>query len=108
MGRLVYDGTARLTVDDRELAHLQFVISEKLRRREPFTFTWPNGLEDGGGRMAVWVNAQTPLVFSFDGRAPHSLNPAWLKVLTAAAHSPGGLQLIPEPAPEESERGSSI
>lgn len=101
MGKLVYDGTARLTTGDRELAHLQFVISEKQRRGEPFTFTWPNRLDEGGGRLCVWINASTSLIFTFDNRGPFSLNPEWLKVLAEAAHSPGGLQLLPEPEPEE-------
>lgn len=106
MGRLVYDATARLTIDDRELAHLQQVISDKLRRGEPFTFTWPNRLDEGGGRLTVWINANTSLIFTFDSRGPHRLNPAWLQLLNEAAHSPGGLQLIPEPDPEETSEDS--
>ena len=101
MGKMTYDGTARLVVDDRELAHLQFVISDKLRRREPFTFTWTSPLEEGGGRVAAWINPSAALVFAFDRRGSHGLNPAWLRVLAEAAHSPAGLRLIPEPEADE-------
>lgn len=101
MARMTYGGAARLTVGDRELAHLQFVISDKLRRREPFHFTWTNGLDEGGGRVAVWIHASAPLIFTFDDRGPHRINLAWIKLLATAANSPGGLHLIPEPGPEE-------
>jgi len=106
MGRMIYDGAARLVADDRELAHLQFVISDKLRRREPFMFTWTNPLEDGGGRIAAWVNSSTALSFTFDHRGPYRLNPAWLRVLAEAAHSPGGLLQVPEPDAGEAESQS--
>jgi hypothetical protein len=101
MGRLVYDGIVRLRIDDRDLAHLQIVISEKLRRRESFTLTWPNALDEGGGRVAVWVHASTSLVFTFERRGPYEINPAWVAALSAAAHSPGGLHPIAEPQPEK-------
>ncbi|WP_456302343.1 DUF7882 family protein, partial [Streptomyces bacillaris] len=38
MGALIYDGQS-FEFDDRALAHLQAVITMKLRRREPFLLT---------------------------------------------------------------------
>lgn len=101
MGRLVYDGAARLVVDDRTLAHLQVVMGEKMRRREPFTFTWTNPLEEGGGRISVWVSAHSAISYTFDRQAPHRLNRAWLDALAATANSTGGLRLVREPGTED-------
>lgn len=107
MGRLVYDGSVRFVIDDRTLAHLQVVIGDKLRRREPFTFTWANPLEDGGGRISVWMTPGSSLAFTFDRHRPQRLNRAWLDVLAAASHTPAGLSPIPEPEPDEDEDGAS-
>jgi hypothetical protein len=101
MGRLVYDGVVRFVIDDRTLAHLQIVIGDKLRRREPFTFTWANPLEEGGGRISVWVNANSGLVFTFDRHRPQRINRAWLDALSAATHAPTGLSPIPEPGVDD-------
>jgi len=97
MGRLVYDGRARFAIDDRTLAHLQIVMGDKLRRGEPFTFTWANPLEEGGGRISVWVSASSALVFTFDRNQPQQISRAWLDMLAQAAHSPSGLAPIDEP-----------
>lgn len=105
MGRLVYDGSHRFFIDDRTLAHLQIVIGDKLRRGEPFTFTWPQSLEEGGGRVAVWMNASSSLVFRFDSSGPHRINRAWLDALFLAAHSPLGLTHIEEPGLDGEDRG---
>jgi len=100
MGRFVYEGSDRLVVDDRTLAHLQVVIGDKLRRRESFLMTWNDTLETGGGRTSVWVHPRASLVFSFERRATRGLNPRWLEELSDAAHSPAGLRLVPEPQAE--------
>ena len=40
MGTLTYDSKLSASFDDRVLAHLQIVIWAKIRRGEPFSFTW--------------------------------------------------------------------
>ncbi|CAN7343030.1 ATP-dependent DNA ligase [Microbacterium sp. LjRoot45] len=100
MGRLVYDGLVRLSVDDRTLTHLQVVIGDKLRRREAFTLSWANGLDEGGGRVAIWVHPGAALSFTFDRGERHRLNRAWLVALANAANTSAGLQLVPEPTTE--------
>uniref|UniRef100_UPI000A6C64CB DUF7882 family protein n=1 Tax=Microbacterium mangrovi TaxID=1348253 RepID=UPI000A6C64CB len=40
MGRLTYEHDIRVEFEDRLLLHLQQVITNKLRRDEPFVFTW--------------------------------------------------------------------
>lgn len=101
MGRLVYDGAVRFSMDDRTLAHLQVVVADKLRRRESFAFTWPQTVEEGGGRVSVWISGSSALAFTFDHRGPYRMNRLWLEELARSANSPGGLQLIEEPVEDD-------
>ena len=99
MGTLYYADSARVAipVHDRELAHLKFVMVSKLRRGEPFTFSWDRPESEGGGRLSIWVSAQIPLVFEFDNAEPSEMNREWLDLLAQSAATITGLQLIPEP-----------
>jgi hypothetical protein len=100
MGRLSYEGQVSVTIDDRALAHLQLVFANKLRRGEPFTFSWRDDASVGHGRTMVWVHPQAALIFKFHGgRSPH-INKTWLEALMMCANSPSGLYLVPEP-PED-------
>lgn len=97
MGRIIYEDVVRAEFDDRVLAHLQIVVGNKLRRDEPFYFSWRDGVSDGHGRTSIWVHPGATLVFKYlGGRAP-SINPAWLDALMRAANSPAGLYVLPEP-----------
>ena len=98
MGRFIYEDTARIEFDDRVLAHLQVVMGTKLRRTEPFFFTWRDDLGAGGGRTSVWVHPHAHLVFKFHGSRAPRLNRAWLDALMLSANSPSGLYVVPEPA----------
>jgi hypothetical protein len=95
MGRLTYVDTTTIDLDDRILTHLQVVIGLKLRRREPFYFSWadPTG---GGGRNVIWVHPSTSLRFHFDGSRRTSINRAWIDALMIAANSADGLRVLPE------------
>jgi hypothetical protein len=97
MGEFIYGGSLRVTIDDRALAHLQLVISNKLRRGESFHFSWR---EDAsvGGRTSVWVTARSSLIYKYDTSRPPLLNAAWLDALSYTANSETGLHLVPEPA----------
>lgn len=96
MGTLYYADANRIAIaiPDRDLAHLKFVMVNKLRRGEPFTFSWDR---PEGGRSTIWVSAQIPLEFAADDSAPVELNRAWLDVLAQAASTAAGLSLLPEP-----------
>ena len=102
MGTLYYaDGRMiAIPVDDRELAHIKFVMVTKLRRNEPFTFSWDRPDDEGGGRLSVWVSAQIPLAFEFENKEPSEMNRVWLDQLLASAATMTGLARIPEPAPD--------
>lgn len=101
MGTLYYADATRVAIpiEDRALAHLKFVIVNKLRRNEPFTFSWDKPEEDGGGRSSVWISAQIPLEFEFEDATPVELNRAWLDALGQAASTVSGLSPLPEPVP---------
>jgi hypothetical protein len=97
VGRLVYDSTVRAEFEDRELAHLQLVISAKLRRGESFQFSWKDHPSTGDGRTTIWVHPYASIVYKFYGGRPPSINRTWLEHLTLSANSSGGLHLVPEP-----------
>lgn len=96
MGKLTIDGI-RVDIEDRALAHLQMVITTKLRRGEPFTFTWKDDASIGDGRSAVWVHPQSSIHFKYHGSRSPGMNSAWIEGLFHTANSPTGLYIIPEP-----------
>jgi hypothetical protein len=96
MGYLVYGPQLdAYAFDDRVLAHLRVVIVMKLRRQEPFTFSWT--LPPGGGRVSLWLAPSIPIEFRFAERREPALNRAWLDSLASVAAGPSGLVLLPEP-----------
>lgn len=97
MGTLSYDSQVKATFDDRVLAHLQIVIWAKLRRGEQFAFTWTEP-GSGVGRVSIWMSSTIPIVFQYFGGKSPAINPAWVAALNKSANSPGGLQVVPEPA----------
>ncbi len=103
MGKFIYEGGPKADFDDRALAHLQMVVTAKLRRGEPFAFTWKEEMSVGGGRVTVWVHAGSSLVFKFSESRQARLNRAWIKALAMTASSPTGLYLVPEPAEPRTE-----
>lgn len=103
MGKLTYENTVKVDFDDRTLAHLQVVISNKLRHGEPFHFTWRDDASIGDGRTTVWIHPNSNLVFKFYGARRPSINAAWLDALAVTANSLGGLYVVPEPTPPAHE-----
>lgn len=98
MGKLLY-GSSRLEVEfeDRVLAHLQVVISMKLRRSEGFFFSWRDDPALGDGRSSVWIESSIPLFFKFGSNERHTLNHSWLEQLTHSSNQSQGLTLLAEP-----------
>ncbi|WP_394279514.1 ATP-dependent DNA ligase [Microbacterium sp.] len=97
MGKFIYQGVLKVDFDDRELAHLQLVISNKLARGESFHFTWKDSPAIGDGRTSVWLHPRCTLVFKFYGARRPDLNRAWIEALAASANTTAGLTLVPEP-----------
>lgn len=109
MGSLIYgSGSIEVQFDDRVLAHLQVVMSAKLRRGESFFFTWFDTPAVGDGRSAVWIDSSIPLYFRYSGSRQPSLNKAWLEEMAISAGSNHGLVLTEEPGgdPVHSEDNS--
>ena len=97
MGKFIYDTSIKVDFEDRLLAHLQVVMTTKLRRGEPFNFSWKDDSTIGNGRTTVWVHPSASLVFKFYGSRRPTLNPAWIEALAFTANSPSGLYVVPEP-----------
>lgn len=99
MGTLVYGPQRReISFDDRFVAHLEVAMLSKLRRQEPFAFTWKDALADGSVRHTIWVYPSIPLEFVFDDDLAGPLNRAWIEELMKSANR-GNLQVRPEPEP---------
>jgi len=103
MGTFIYEGGPKTEIEDRALAHVQLVISAKLRRGEPFAFTWAEDMSVGGGRTTMWVHPGSSLVFKFRSNRQPEINRAWVDPLAFTANAPSGLYLVPEPASAPSE-----
>ncbi|PPF32758.1 ATP-dependent DNA ligase [Rathayibacter sp. AY1A2] len=97
MGKLHYDGSVEIDVEDRVLAHLQIVLTAKLRRGESCLLTWrdENGMSDG--RSAIGLHPSHTLRYSYAGGRMPRIKPAWISALTDLANSAGGLRFVPEP-----------
>lgn len=97
MGKFIYEGGVKVEIEDRALTHLQLVITVKLRRGEPFPFSWREDVSVGGGRTTIWIHPGSSLVFKYYGGRQPSINRAWTDALAFTANSPSGLYLVPEP-----------
>jgi hypothetical protein len=97
MGRLTYDQVASVEFDDRLLLHFQIVIGIKLRRREPFYFSWREDQTVGRCRTSIWLHPAVLLLFKYYGSRTPQVNPAWIHALELTANSNSGLQCVPEP-----------
>lgn len=96
MGTLMYDSKVTANIDDRILAHLQIVMLAKLRRGEPFAFTW-NENANGLGRTTVWIHNAISLSFQYYGGRAAQINSRWIQALVRSSNSVGGLEIVPEP-----------
>ncbi|MCI1019093.1 ATP-dependent DNA ligase [Microbacterium sp. C5A9] len=98
MGKFIYEGSVKTEIEDRTLTHLQLVITAKLRRAEPFPFSWREDSSVGGGRTTVWIQPGSALVFKYYGSRQPSINRAWIEALAFTANAPSGLHVVPEPS----------
>ena len=86
MGQLVY-GTTTYTLEDRVLAHLQVVVSMKLRRGENFFVSWRSSSTDGSGRQSVWIDNGMHLGFHYDGGRIPKVNREWAEEMASSSES---------------------
>jgi hypothetical protein len=97
LGTLHY-GASRtsIRIDDRTLAHLQTVITTKLRRNEGLLIQWDKSLDDGSGRGAFWIHPHCDLAYEYEGGREPSLDVAELDRLMAEASGTRGLKIMAE------------
>jgi hypothetical protein len=95
MGKLQY-GTSSYELDDRLLAHLQMVVSAKLRRGEKFMLSWYSRPEEGGHRQALWIDNGLHLSFTYAGASIPKISREWVEGMAQAAATAAGLQLTDE------------
>jgi len=102
MGTLLYGSpSTEISFDDRALAHLQIVITAKLRRRESFVFSWNDGVAIGGGRTSIWLDPSSTLLYRFFGSRAPSINRDWIAELMRSANGGSGLFFSAEPGTKE-------
>jgi hypothetical protein len=104
VGSLHYDGR-EFELDDRVLAHLQVVISTKLRRHENFFVTWIQPPERGSGRHTIWVDNGVALHIFFSGSRVPVINMNWIDEMMTSARRATGLQIRDEPEPPNRPAG---
>ena len=97
MGTLTYSAMLTAEFDDRLLAHLQIVMTAKLRRGESFTLSYKEPTATGDGRTIIWLHSSLPLAYTFSSGEAARINRLWIEALMVSANSPGGLQIVPEP-----------
>lgn len=95
MGTLHYDGS-KFVLDDRVLAHLQIIMSLKLRRNEGFFVSWTVDAEEGAGRNAIWIGNGVPIRIQYRGSRPPSINREWAESLAQSANTNSGLIITDE------------
>src|SRR6476660_8588966 len=88
VGALIYGSPAmEIQFDDRVLAHVQIVMSAKLRRGENFFFSWRDSPAVGDGRSAIWIDPSIPMYFRYSGSRHPAIDRAWLEQMAIAAAS---------------------
>ncbi|WP_144877410.1 ATP-dependent DNA ligase [Microbacterium sp. 1.5R] len=115
MGKFIYEGGPKVEIEDRALTHIQLVMTAKLRRGEPFPFSWREDSSVGGGRTTVWIHPGSAIVFKYFGSRSPAVNRTWVEALAFTANSPTGMYLVPEPTETsavdrigESTEGASV
>ncbi|MEV8337538.1 hypothetical protein [Leucobacter sp. NPDC077196] len=95
MGKLIIGGT-EYEFEDRLLAHLKFVIGQKLKTQECFFLSWEAPGGQGAGNTAIWLSPHIPMTFCFSGSREPALSKPWAVALKALSHTPRGLVAITE------------
>jgi hypothetical protein len=95
MATLTYGPDAKtVTIEDRALAHLQYVIFQRFRRHEPFVMTLVTGEGADRQRRSTWMTPDAPVSFSYDDEASQQLDREWLEELMKQSYSGAGLTYV--------------
>jgi hypothetical protein len=85
-------GAREIVVEDRVLAHISVVVTQKLRRRESFLLTLPAS-DRRMATEAMWMSCNSDIAFAYSGNRVPSLNHAWLEQMMTESFSAHGLDL---------------
>lgn len=96
MCALIYGPGPVYDMDDRTLAHVKLAVVAKLRRQESFLLSWPNSVDQGSGRVSLWMSPTMSLQFQFAGSRPPAINRAWVLAMLDSSHSDRGVLIEPE------------
>ena len=99
MGRLTYDASLTVNLEDRLLAHLEAAIAAKLQHGEGCYFSWTDSPPSGIGRTTIWLHPNISLSYKYAGSRRPPLNSDWVYALLLSANSPAGLEIVLEPHP---------
>jgi len=92
VGALIYGpGSLRIDVDDYLLAHLQYVITAKLRRRESFMVTLTSS--QAQARSSIWINDAIPLIFEYASMESQPLDRDQVDAMMIEAVNARGVQV---------------
>lgn len=97
VGALTYGtGLLRVEIDDDLLAHLQLVVTAKLRRHEGFMLTIT--AYDTQLHSSIWLNDSIPLVFEYASIARPAIDRELVDSMMIDAVTSGGLCVDASPA----------
>ncbi len=96
MGTLIYGSGREFEFDDRTLSHVKIALVTKLRRHESFLLNWDVPVDQGSGRVSLWISREIPLAFQFSGSRPPAINPQWLEALMHTSQRTGGMVVMAE------------
>ncbi len=100
MGKLTYNSTLTVNLEDRLLAHLEVAIATKLQHGEGCYFSWTDSPPNGTGRTTIWLHPQISLFYKYASNSRPPLNTHWIHALLSTANSPTGLEIVIEPHPQ--------
>ena len=100
MGKLIYNASLAVKLEDRLLAHLEAVIATKLQHGEGCYFSWADSPPGGIGRTTIWLHPHISLSYKYASSRRPPLNTHWIRVLLLTANSPTGLEIVLEPHPQ--------
>ena len=95
MGTLHYGASrASIRMDDRDLVHLQVVITTKLRRNEGFLIQWDR--PEGSGRGGFWIHPHCDLAYDYDETPDAAIDREELDRMMMAASGSAGVRITAE------------
>ncbi|WP_441328005.1 DUF7882 family protein [Leucobacter tardus] len=88
---ILHYATQAFDFNDVVLAHLRFVVVQKIRKRESFYVNWTRDPGVGSGRVSIWVSPEIPLAFYMPELAEKDWHPEWVAQMMEEGNSVHGI-----------------